>query len=219
MTLEQGITIPGMEQRAVAHSVISALRDRFFSDWRNYQGREATLPVELRPNTKITCETPGDFLLAHLVKPASFDARIEYRPRNLALSQGAYDPISGNNTDAMNVALKAELYEGTGMDVLRVAQKLNENERGLKVAEVINDENALLILNQIVQTEHISVDELHRNLVAPQGWISLARVWRAELIKEQVGSFLPTPDGEELVQLLLSLDPNSQPLIDDQESR
>lgn len=69
-----------------------------------------------------------------------------------------------------------------------------------RVAEAAGDAVAMFILTKIVEAEDLDMEVLAENLVAPNGWLSFAQLWRADLI-DCYGSFVvPTDTGIQLAR-------------------
>jgi hypothetical protein len=100
-------------------------------------------------------------------------------------------------------------------DLKRTSKKsLIEAEKS-RVYDAMFDKTAVFILDQIIQDEDIEVEDvdveisgLHdsstNDIQAPQGWLSFARLWRADLVTIAGNTVFPTERGEQVHKIILA---------------
>lgn len=87
------------------------------------------------------------------------------------------------------------------IETLRSEVKSQDSRHHMLLAQAASNDVAVFILHKIVEDGELSFERLSENLIAPDGWLSLALLWRAHLIHRLEDGFVPTQAGSEFVAL------------------
>lgn len=108
-------------------------------------------------------------------------------------------PSSDENWRALRRPLETAAPSTETRDLHTRLARFEDRQESL-LASAAGDEVAMFILSKIITEESLDTDSLARCLRAPAGWISFARLWRADLIAQYGGTVVPTAAGLDLME-------------------